>query len=91
MYVWGLNSAFRTASAQNAEGPDGPMSASAERENTMAQPTPPLTEEKILEALRAQGITNLQELAQKSVEGVGSRDIGTINSVFVFPHFVFKS
>jgi len=56
----------------------------------MAQINPPVTEEKILEALRAEGITNLQELAQKSVEEANSKaESGRIDNVFIHQGYVF--
>jgi hypothetical protein len=58
----------------------------------MAQINPPVTEEKILEALRAEGITNLQELAQKSLEEANSKaESGRIDIVFFHPVFAFLS
>jgi hypothetical protein len=68
----------------------GPMSANTERENTMAQVNPPATEEAILEALRAEGITNLKELAQKTLEVANSREgAGKVDQVFYGGHYVF--
>ena len=41
---------------------------------TVPRIDPPLTEEKILESLKAEGITNLSELAAKSVEDANKKN-----------------
>ena len=52
----------------------------------MAQTTQPLTEEKVLEVLRAEGITNLRELAQKAVEEANSKSETGVTDVNVLIH-----